>query len=193
MALATSALFAACAIGSSYEDVGFSTPLPGSPGAMPTAPTSSGPGRTVSSSTDPLPATPDAGRIAAANDGGMRTASTSDGGDDIGAIENGPITWATNATDFRCRRLERFGFDCPVGGVASAVWGSSIYTDDSSICTAAVHDGKITKNSGGHVIVEMRPGERIYRSTTRNGVTTTAYSVPDGAPNWPCSFVLYPW
>ncbi|MFO0677076.1 MAG: LCCL domain-containing protein [Polyangiaceae bacterium] len=116
-----------------------------------------------------------------------------DAADDSGATEMGTATWATDATAHRCQRLQRFAYECPPGGSANEIWGSSIFSDDSSICTAAVHDGKITFANGGRIVVEMRPGERIYRSVTRNGVTSTAYTVPTGQPNWPCSFVTWPW
>ncbi len=105
----------------------------------------------------------------------------------------GAATWITDAKAHRCNRLQRYAYDCPAGGSAHDVWGSNIFSDDSSICTAAVWDGKVSLASGGRIIVEMRPGERIYRSVTRNGITTKAYTVPTGTPDWPCSFVTYPW
>ena len=62
------------------------------------------------------------------------------------------------------------------------VWGTDDYTDDSSVCAAAVHAGAITKATGGRVNIEMLTGLPSYSASTRHGVTTS----PWGA--WPCRF-----
>ncbi|MFO0679092.1 MAG: LCCL domain-containing protein [Polyangiaceae bacterium] len=113
--------------------------------------------------------------------------------DDSGAVFQGTASWTTDATAHRCQRLARFAYDCPANGTPADIWGNYIYTDDSSICTAAVHDGKIDLASGGRIVVEMRPGENIYRSFTKNGITSKDYTVATGQPQWPCSFVLWPY
>ena len=60
-----------------------------------------------------------------------------------------PVDWGTNATGVRGSNGERFSFACPAGGAAGRIWGTDIYTDDSSICTAAVHAGVITLAGAG--------------------------------------------
>jgi hypothetical protein len=55
------------------------------------------------------------------------------------------------------------------------VWGTDTYTADSSICTAALHAGKITRDRGGIVTIELRPGEAVYTGSLRNGVQSTDY------------------
>ncbi|MCA0910599.1 LCCL domain-containing protein [Qipengyuania gaetbuli] len=57
---------------------------------------------------------------------------------------------------------------------SSAVWGSDIYTADSYTCKAARHAGVIG-NAGGHVILQMLPGQSSYRGSTRNGEQTRSY------------------
>ncbi len=79
---------------------------------------------------------------------------------------------------------EQFTFRCHSGGTASVVWGTDIYTHDSSVCTAAVHAGLIDFMDGGIVVIELRPGESSYLGTTANGVTTESY------PAWERSFVF---
>jgi hypothetical protein len=69
---------------------------------------------------------------------------------------------------------------CSSGGGGS-VWGTNLYTDDSNICTAAVHAGVMTP-SGGAVVLEVQPAQSIFIGTTRNGVTTSSYGA------WPGSF-----
>ncbi|AKU14089.1 putative transmembrane sensor protein [Azoarcus sp. CIB] len=75
------------------------------------------------------------------------------------------------------------------------VWGSNLYTTDSSLCQAVVHAGAIAR-SGGTVTVERRPGRLLYVGTPRNGVVSHDYGTfgtsmrfagtPDPAEPGPC-------
>ncbi len=95
------------------------------------------------------------------------------------------VNWGTQADSLRGRNGQQFTFICPGGGsVSSRVWGTNYYTDDSSICSAAVHAGYIEAASGGMVTIEIRPGQAAYQAVTRNGVTSRAYG------SWPGSFVF---
>lgn len=93
-------------------------------------------------------------------------------------------SWSTRATDYRGQNGSRFTFTCPAGGMAVHVWGSDVYTDDSSVCTAAVHAGVFTFQTGGVVSIEIRPGQSSYAGTTRNGVSTSSWG------SWYGSFVI---
>jgi hypothetical protein len=68
-----------------------------------------------------------------------------------------------------------YKFKCPAGGKESAVWGTDIYTLDSSVCNAAVHAGKLASDNGGSVTIELRPGESAYKGTMRNGIKSNDY------------------
>lgn len=70
-----------------------------------------------------------------------------------------------------------FVVDCPAGmtGDEATVWGTDIYTHDSSVCLAAAHAGVITLADGGMIQVTMLPGEKEYTGSERNGVTTVDY------------------
>ncbi|XP_053549096.1 mucin-12-like [Bombina bombina] len=74
---------------------------------------------------------------------------------------------------------------CPAGCLKNKgqVWGTNIYTDDSSICRAGIHLGVIT-DEGGAMIIEKKPGQDSYEESIRNGVKTTRYG------RWTASFVL---
>jgi len=86
------------------------------------------------------------------------------------------INWAAQADSLRGRTGERFAFECPGGGPASGrLWGTDLYTDDSSICTAGVHAGVITLANGGSVTIEIRPGANSYRGARRNGIDSKDY------------------
>lgn len=86
-----------------------------------------------------------------------------------------PITWTTIAVTFNSTPGRTFSFECPPDGVPAGVWGSDIYTGDSSICAAALHAGVITLEEGGKVTIEYRPGRTVYGSTTRNGITSNPF------------------
>ena len=86
-----------------------------------------------------------------------------------------PIAWNGTATQYRGQNGTQLTFSCPPGGTASTVWGSGPYTDDSSICTAAVHAGRINFATGGTVSITIMPGLGRYRAGTANGVTTMRY------------------
>ena len=54
------------------------------------------------------------------------------------------------------------------------IWGTDLYTDDSSLCLAAIHGGAIS-SKGGLVLVTWAPGQATYIGSERNGVHTTDY------------------
>jgi hypothetical protein len=91
------------------------------------------------------------------------------------ADELTPVLWNTSATMVSGDNGKTFTFKCPAGGHEATVWGTDIYTIDSSICNAAVHAGKLTIESGGPVTIELRPGETAYKGSTRNGIKTNDY------------------
>jgi len=97
-----------------------------------------------------------------------------------------PTTWEAAATSLVSHNndVHTFTLDCPPGGAFHSVWGSDIYTADSSIYTAAVHSGLITYEQGGPVTIELRKGRNMYGASERNGVTSSAYG------QWPVSFVF---
>lgn len=91
------------------------------------------------------------------------------------------IEWTTTVTDKRGQNGSRFTFTCPSGNPGSVrVWGTDTYTDDSSVCGAAVHAGVLSA-SGGTVTVEIVGGQSSYASSTRNGVTSTQYGEWSGS------------
>ena len=99
-------------------------------------------------------------------------------------VEPGGSGWAADASQFRGRNYRRFEYSCPTGGGPQKVWGTDVYTDDSSVCTAAVHAGRITFGAGGTVTIEIRPGLSSYQGSSRNGVNSRSYG------SWTGSFVV---
>jgi hypothetical protein len=101
--------------------------------------------------------------------------AVSDTPEDWDQSEATPIVWSTAAMTFNGEPGQVAAFECPPNGEASPVWGSDLYSTGSSICTAAVHSGKIDLEFGGRVTIEYRPGRKLYGATTRNGITTDTY------------------
>ena len=92
--------------------------------------------------------------------------------------------WRATAVDHRADVGEQFSYECPARGEASNIWGTDLYTDDSSVCTAGVHTGTITFEEGGSVTIEIRAGADEYVPSERNGVTSLVYGP------WGGSFVV---
>lgn len=97
-----------------------------------------------------------------------------------------PITWSTGTGAWRGQWGRREVLFCPPGGAAEPVWGTDVYTDDSSVCTAAIHAGLLESTEvGGRVMIEVRPDISQYLGSTRNGVTSG-----DWMDVWPSSFIF---
>lgn len=94
------------------------------------------------------------------------------------------VDWSTTASQWSGQIGKRIHLTLPAGGSAGSVWGSGVYTDDSSIGTAAVHLGLIPFQTGGSVTIEIRPGQDSYQASTANGVSTEAYG------SWGGSFIF---
>ncbi len=93
----------------------------------------------------------------------------------------GTITWSDDAVAYRGKDNQQFTFTLPAGGSDTGVWGTDVYTDDSSIGAAAVHAGVITFAAGGTVTIRILPGQSSYLGSTRNGVVSLDYTDWDGS------------
>jgi hypothetical protein len=116
-----------------------------------------------------------------------RTTTTGSGGSSGTAIGDEAdeqvvdTTWTENAARFRGRDGLKVAYQCSPNGTFGSVWGTETYTDDSSVCTAAVHAGLITQAAGGRVVIEIEPGEDAYRGSVANGVTSSDYGPWSGS------------
>ncbi|NER00774.1 MAG: hypothetical protein F6K30_29445 [Cyanothece sp. SIO2G6] len=81
------------------------------------------------------------------------------------------ISWQETAVPYRGERGDRT-FYCPAAGQLGPLWGSDLYADDSSICTAAVHAGLITVMDGGAIAIRLLPGTINYPSSSQNDVSS---------------------
>lgn len=114
-------------------------------------------------------------------DGDQADTKVDDGGGDESDVES----WDRTAGPYRGRIGEQVELDCDPEGEPAEVWGTNVYTDDSSICTAAVHQGLITFDDGGTVAIEIAEGADEYVGSEANGVTTRSYGSWGGSFEFP--------
>ncbi|QSQ17888.1 M57 family metalloprotease [Myxococcus landrumensis] len=102
-------------------------------------------------------------------------------GEDINALDllYGKPCSSINLAESRGQTGKQIRCIC-APGVSGSVWGTNNYTDDSNICSAAVHAGVRTP-LGGRVVVEVQPAQTIFIGTTRNGVTSNSYGAWGGS------------
>jgi hypothetical protein len=62
-----------------------------------------------------------------------------------------------------------------VTGAQGIVWGTDLYTTDSSVAAAAVHAGVLKIGETSNIKVIIKPGQLSYAGTSRNGITTSAW------------------
>ncbi|MCE9604067.1 MAG: hypothetical protein K8U03_04105 [Planctomycetia bacterium] len=62
------------------------------------------------------------------------------------------------------------------GNLSGSIYGTDIYTSDSTLATAAVHTGVLKEGEKGIVKVTILPGHENYASTSRRGITSHGYS-----------------
>src|SRR5262245_60524498 len=99
----------------------------------------------------------------------------------FGSDQATEASWHADATDHRGRNESTYEYQCLASGSLNPVWGTSFYTDDSSVCTAAVHAGLITVAEGGTVAIKILPGLDAYVGSTRNGVHSSSFDKWDGS------------
>lgn len=94
------------------------------------------------------------------------------------------IDWSTNAQELLGPTGATYVVVCPPDGSSRTIWGTEIYTDDSSVCTAAVHTGVITMEDGGAFVVTIFDGLDSYEASSANGIDSSDW------PSWGRSFIV---
>lgn len=70
------------------------------------------------------------------------------------------------------------------GSLQGSIWGSEVYTSDSHLGAAAVHAGVLEPGEHAVLLLKILPGQKSYRGTTSNGVTSNSYGP------WSVSFTV---
>jgi hypothetical protein len=97
---------------------------------------------------------------------GIDSAGLPDAGADVASM----VVWNEDAAGLAVGATKTV--QCAPNGLFDAVYGTDVYTADSSVCTAALHSGLITHAAGGSVTIQVVDGRTQYLGSTRNGVTT---------------------
>lgn len=88
----------------------------------------------------------------------------------------GSISWRTVWNGVPADFTQPIEVRCPgEGDTAGPVWGTDVYTRDSTICVAAVHAGAIRPNAGGVVTLRRAPAPASYPGSDRYGITSKAW------------------
>jgi hypothetical protein len=98
--------------------------------------------------------------------------------------------WNTTADEYFRETGKVVVFDCPSAGIPQDIWGGPYYSYDSSVCTAAVHNGRITLKKGGRVTIQIREGLKEYKASRSNGITSQEW--PESGTRQECSFEFLP-
>jgi len=94
------------------------------------------------------------------------------------------IEWSTVGYELEGEPDDEFLVSCPEDGEPGSLWGTDIYTDDSSICTAAVHMGLIDLDDGGEIVVTFLEGEEEYEGSEENDIESSDWGA------WDISFTV---
>jgi hypothetical protein len=89
--------------------------------------------------------------------------------------------WDRDARSLRGNLESVYGIECLPNGVLKTVYGTNVYTDDTGICSAAVHAGLISVQQGGIVGIKIKPGQEFYLGSTYNGVDSRDYGFWNGS------------
>lgn len=70
------------------------------------------------------------------------------------------------------------------GSTTGSVWGTEVYTSDTHLGAAAVHQGLLKPGEKGVLKVKVINGQQQYLGTVKNGVTSQGYG------EWTVSFTM---
>jgi len=97
------------------------------------------------------------------------------------------IDWETTINHFQIDSDkfigQRLSVDCPEwtpADGAGAIYGTDLYSSDSSICIAAKHSGAITE-SGGRATLQPMPSPDAYQGLVQSGVSSQSRPATDRA------------
>ena len=77
---------------------------------------------------------------------------------------------------------KKYTFDCQPASedlIHAPIWGTSVYTVNSGICSTAVHSGMISPEEGGEVTVKLLKGKNFYTGSNKNNVTSRDHRSTD--------------
>ena len=91
------------------------------------------------------------------------------------------ISTPTNLTSYRGNNNKIYSFMVTGNNSTGKVWGSTIYTDDSTVSLAAIHAGLVKNGETKRVYVQILPGQSSYASSLSNSITSLSYGSYSGS------------
>jgi hypothetical protein len=85
-------------------------------------------------------------------------------------VAAGPI----NMVQYQAEIGKTFTFRI-TGNVGGSVWGTDLYTTDSTLASVAVHTGLLQSGQTGVIKVSVVPSPQVFVGSTRNGVSSAGY------------------
>ncbi|MES2696294.1 MAG: LamG-like jellyroll fold domain-containing protein [Verrucomicrobiota bacterium] len=114
-----------------------------------------------------------AAEVTTLSTGGSVGTATS-GTNTAAAVAANVIAAPVNLTGYRSRVGQSVEL-IVTGSSSGAVWGTDVYTDDSTVARAAVHAGVVAVGETKTVTLTVLPGQASYIASTRNGVSTGSW------------------
>jgi LCCL domain len=94
--------------------------------------------------------------------------------------DNGSAPDPGNLVNFQNQLGKTFAFRV-TGATNGSVWGTDLYTADSNLASAAVHAGVLKVGQTKVVHVKIVAAPPVFQSSTRHGVSSSAYGFYPGA------------
>lgn len=88
------------------------------------------------------------------------------------------LTCSDSLKKLNLKSGDSINIKCPANCLSGSLWGSEVYTADSYLCVAAVHDGKISKE-GGTATILVGDGKESFEASTKNGVASNSWGKYD--------------
>jgi hypothetical protein len=109
------------------------------------------------------------------------------GGGDAGGGDTIELTCSSTARDVALSGDAGTSYRviCPPGCTDGALWGTGVYTDDSAICTAAIH-ADVLSDDGGEMLLTIEGAQSGYRGSDSNGIESLDWG------QWGRSFSVAP-
>jgi len=95
-------------------------------------------------------------------------------GSELEADASGVVTGPINMVQFQHEIGKTFSFKV-TGSAGGSIWGTDIYTTDSTLSTAAVHAGLLQVGQTGVIKVTIVPSPPGFTGSNRNGVASADY------------------
>lgn len=96
------------------------------------------------------------------------------------------IGWSSRISSMGLDREDnldkKYKFNCqsaPEDLVHAPTWGTTVYTANSGICSAAVHSGMVEPEAGGEITIKLIEGKQFYTGSNKNEVKSKDHTATE--------------